>query len=894
MASQVEIEQVKDANPIKDVVGETLTLRGRGPRYRTAEHDSLEINEATGLWYWHSRGKGGDVFNWVMEQKRCDFGEALQLLARRAGIDLQVNGNAEQWAAHRARSDLLVVAAGYYHELLRATPRGLAYARGRGWSDETISAAMLGFWDGAGDQLRRRFAAQGHDPAGELAQVLLTMPAGTLIYPHVRGGRVQYVTTRSIEGKRHFNLPTAAAGPKRPYFNHCYSPGAGHVVIVEGQADAVTLAQWGLPAVALCGISADTQGHLGKALQRHDNLYLGLDADDSGRRGLRALAPELGPAARILTWPAGGDANDWMQAGGTSEECRELMAAAPMFVEWLADQVADAPPLERSDMRRDVARLCVQLDGMTYELIKGALASSLGVSVRTLNGLIKEAGKAKKGKDKDDRPVRQLIGTTTTTKDTAGFLFETVVEGEGAQMKTRLAVRTPEGEIKVMDRLELDDQIIEPLPATLATVRTKAVLLTPPPAPYESLQSLVDQIQRFLHRYVDLEPTFERISVFYALYTWLYDVFPRVPYLRRLGAAQSGKTRWLETMRALVFRAYYTSGSTSVASLYRNADQIRGTILMDEADFKDGTERAHDFNAIFNVGYGADYPGIERQKSQVDGGYEPAFFNVFGPKIITQRQEFSDDATNTRCLTDQAGGGGYTRDDIPKLIYPPDFWAAANAIRAQLLYYRMQLHPGDWHTRAKEAQPNPGLPARLEEITLPLQLLFHEEKELVKQIDALVISTAAALVAKNAQTLPARVLEGLLRCYFTPDPAVPEAERLTMKVLADRTNLIIDSENAGKTEEDDDDGDGPKRSRRRRKKLTPPGVSRIVDRDLHLATDYNKTRRLVSVVWDPVRIDALCRRFGLTELLAELAMAARSQESGAEPPPEPEPPPPLL
>lgn len=133
-----------------------------------------------------------------------------------------------------------------------------------------------------------------------------------LIYPHMgRGGKVIYFSGRNLkveneayvgEEGRHskYNPPRALMGERLRYFNWLAHRRVKEIVIVEGQADAITIGQWGWPAVALCGVAAD-QG-LAEMLRDVPNKYLALDSDKPGEANKLVVAELLGPMTRLLEW----------------------------------------------------------------------------------------------------------------------------------------------------------------------------------------------------------------------------------------------------------------------------------------------------------------------------------------------------------------------------------------------------------------------------------------------------------------------------------------------------------------------------------------------------------------------------------------------------------------
>jgi hypothetical protein len=87
--------------------------------------------------------------------------------------------------------------------------------------------------------------------------------------------------------------------------------------------------------------------------------------------------------------------------------------------------------------------------------------------------------------------------------------------------------------------------------------------------PYGSEEQLVDELRTYLHRYVDLSPIFETISVYYILLSWLYESFNELPYLRIRGDFGSGKTRFLLILGSVTFRPIFASGASTISPLFR-------------------------------------------------------------------------------------------------------------------------------------------------------------------------------------------------------------------------------------------------------------------------------------------------------------------------------------
>jgi DNA primase len=376
------VEQVKESNRIEDVIEESgFGLHRRHGRYlhgAGAEWSSLVVDTAKQVYHWNSHNERGDVISWVMARRNADFKTAVEELARRARLPdpKWSREDQAQRVAARAREAAFEIALRMMQGLLWKDAEALDYCRRRGWTDETIRDAGLGFTgrDPAetARELRGEFSLHeinlqhpdvvavigfqgdvqawsqtwGVDLRGHHQEYWIEwkfvpglIGKTRLIYPHFVLGRVRTFSGRNIlgaelnkEGRevKSYNLPVALAGDRQPFYNHAYAPRVDELVIVEGQADAITLGQWGIPAMALMGTAHQDKPVLLEELKkRHTRLYWGLDGDKAGQKALIGskrdwpMAGILGPMLRVVRWPdcdgpkgeKGKDANDWLKWG---------------------------------------------------------------------------------------------------------------------------------------------------------------------------------------------------------------------------------------------------------------------------------------------------------------------------------------------------------------------------------------------------------------------------------------------------------------------------------------------------------------------------------------------------------------------------------------------------
>lgn len=212
----------------------------------------------------------------------------------------------------------------------------------------------------------------------------------------------------------------------------------------------------------------------------------------------------------------------------------------------------------------------------------------------------------------------------------------------------------------------------------------RVLLLPSGMSEYGSVEHLVAELRSFIHRYVDLDPTFEEVAAHYVLLTWGYDVFNALPYLRVRGDYGSGKSRFLLTIGSLCYKPIFASGASTVSPLFRLIDQVGGTLVVDEADFWQSDERA-EIIKILNNGNARGFP-VLRSEVTPTKEFNPRAFNIYGPKVIATRHEFQDEALESRCLTQQLGRRTL-RADIP-ISLPRAFDEEAQNLRNKLLKFR--------------------------------------------------------------------------------------------------------------------------------------------------------------------------------------------------------------
>lgn len=303
------VEEIRQRLLIEDVAADYVELKRAGRNFKAlspfnAERTpSLMISPDKQIWHDFSSGKGGNMFGFVMEMEGVDFKGALEILARKAGIDLSLYQKGDATAKHnkdKAQS-ALELAAKYYQETLKKNPEALDYIlKKRHFNRQTLYDFRLGYSPNASTALIDFLKKRGFDEgiiklAGLTAQRyngLGDMFRGRIMIPLMdpQGAPIGF-TARILnddpDAPKYINTPqTMLYDKSRHVFGLHLAKDeirrSGYVVVVEGNLDVISSHQAGFKNVVATAGTALTAYHL-KTLQRFTNdIRLSFDQDRAG------------------------------------------------------------------------------------------------------------------------------------------------------------------------------------------------------------------------------------------------------------------------------------------------------------------------------------------------------------------------------------------------------------------------------------------------------------------------------------------------------------------------------------------------------------------------------------------------------------------------------------
>ena len=302
------------------------------------------------------------------------------------------------------------------------------------------------------------------------------------------------------------------------------------------------------------------------------------------------------------------------------------------------------------------------------------------------------------------------------------------------------------------ESLEIDSKKYLPLSPDSDFISKRIILFPSIAMDYGTTNDLIDDIRAYIHKYVDISDTFEGLLPYYVLLSWVYERFHEIPYMRAIGDYGSGKTRFLKVVGSVCYKPIFTGGATTTAPIFRILDEIKGTLILDEADLR-ASDMTNDIVKILNMGY-AQGGSVMRMGGKDYS--EMRAFDVFSPKIIATRETFNDKALESRFLIEEMNKS-ILRKDIPRNLHK-GFETEALDLRNKLLMWRFRNFRKDTQYIEPVLE---NIHPRLYQIIVPLMEIMDDESQ-KDSLKKLVTKLNADIVAEQGQSIEAEVLIAIL------------------------------------------------------------------------------------------------------------------------------------
>lgn len=443
------IEEVRSKNDIVDVIGSYVKLEKKGSNYfgccpfHAEKTPSFSVTPSKQMFYCFGCHKGGNVFTFLQEYENYSFGEALEALADRAGVNLPKQELTPEKKREADKRELLLAinkeAAKYFYTLLRSErgKRAYDYFKRRELSDETMQRFGLGYSDQYSDDLYKYLRKRGYDD-------MLLKESGLVVIDEVRGGHDKFwnramFPIMDVRGRviafggrvmgdgepKYLNSPETKIFNKRRNLFALYlakNTKKNYMLLCEGYMDVISLHQAGFDnAVASLG-TALTEEQVQLLSRYTKEIYLTYDSDGAGVDAAVRAIPMLnkvGIKTKIVNMQPMKDPDEFIKAYGAEEYEKRIRDAENSFlflIRILSRQYDMSDPTDKSSFFHETAkRLAVSFeDTLERRIYARELAKNYDVSEDELMQMVNRLGESAglmrendRAKDGRNRPKKE-------------------------------------------------------------------------------------------------------------------------------------------------------------------------------------------------------------------------------------------------------------------------------------------------------------------------------------------------------------------------------------------------------------------------------------------------------------------------------------------------------
>lgn len=409
------VEDVKARLSIEDVVGEYVQLKRSGRNWRglspftNEKTPSFMASPEKQIWHDFSSGKGGNMFSFVMEMEGLDFRGALELLARKAGIDLdqyQTSSRFPDRGKQKQRIyELLELAAKFYQVQFSKNKIALEYVlKQRLYSKETALEWQFGYAPVKGDALTEFLRSRKFtDDEMRAAGVSVGRPGrindmfrGRLMIPLADPqGRIIGFTARILIDDK--NLPKYINTPRTIVYDksrHVFGLHRAkeairlshYAVVVEGNMDVIASHQAGVRQTVAVAGTALTEQHLKGLVHFTEDIRLCFDADKAGVAATERVIPiasKVGVNLSMITLPSGKDPDELVKKDPSAWQ--KTIEQPTYALDWLIKRYQQSLDLSTAVGKRQFSNIIMNVvrglgDQVEQEHYVGQISTMIGVS----------------------------------------------------------------------------------------------------------------------------------------------------------------------------------------------------------------------------------------------------------------------------------------------------------------------------------------------------------------------------------------------------------------------------------------------------------------------------------------------------------------------------------
>ena len=445
-------DEIKARISIEDLAGEYLELKRTGRNFKalspwTNERTpSFIISPDKQIWHDFSSGRGGDIFGFIMEVEGMTFREALEFLARKAGVEIETFDSKRSREISEKKERLrkiLQISANFYQHMLVRNKEALNYVfRNRKLSKEVVQEFKIGFAPNTQKMLTNFLLKKGFAMSDIRDAGLLNRFGGDIFRNRMvitlqdSGGSPVGFTGRIIKDEpnapKYLNTPQTLLYDKSSnIFGLSQAKNeirkAGFVVVVEGNMDVISSHQAGVKNVVATAGTAMTVHHL-KALGRFSNdVRLCFDSDQAGISATEraiSLGQQAGVELSIITLDqSAGEAKDPDELIQKDLELWKGSISKPQpAIEWIFDQYEKRLNITTAVGKKEFSTIALKLvenlnDPVEKDFYIEQISKRIGISKTTLLGKFDE-------KSRPVKPKRRMKIEKTDEKFVDEYIYE--------------------------------------------------------------------------------------------------------------------------------------------------------------------------------------------------------------------------------------------------------------------------------------------------------------------------------------------------------------------------------------------------------------------------------------------------------------------------------------
>jgi DNA primase len=470
-------ERVKQQADIVRVVGEYVRLKKTGKDFsglcpfHQEKTPSFTVSPIKQIFYCFGCGKGGDIFNFVMEMERCEFPDALRIVAEKCGISIpkpKPSSPAERTQSN-VRATLVEMhreAQTFFVNQLQGTAEGKlarAYLEDRGLNKATIDRFGIGYAPSGGDSLLRHLKRKYAEKLLPESGLVSREQDGTRLFDRFRrritfpianeSGKIVAFGCRALgdDQPKYLNSPETPIYSKSNVLYHLDRAKealrrSDFAVLVEGYMDAIAVARAGISnVVASCGTSlAEPQIKLlGRFTKR---VIVNYDPDTAGQAATErsiAILLEQDFEVRVLALPGKSDPDKFIREQG-AEAYAKLLKESPPYVDYLIGRARQMDMSTAEGKLRAVNFLLPYVQKIPNRILRSEWATRIAQQLRLDEPVLRAAlSKAAAERRGEVRTKPELVGRAA--KPVERRLIHMLADGEG--FRRELAQGLQEGQL---------------------------------------------------------------------------------------------------------------------------------------------------------------------------------------------------------------------------------------------------------------------------------------------------------------------------------------------------------------------------------------------------------------------------------------------------------------